>query len=171
MLPRYTDLKLNDLHEADSPLIVPIADLYFWMTYHRKNPWVRVTESLMSIVLPTVYGMPHLLGWNATFPTHTEQVLWRTAALVVTALGWVLAACSGMIAILCCIVGVIDPSYNRWLVSMAMPRLMIPFMLFSTSVYVAASGYLLVDSFRQLFALPPGAFELASWTNAIPHFA
>ena len=37
-------------------------------------------------------------------------------------------------------------------------------------LYVAATGFLLIESFRQLFSLPPGAFELPSWTASIPHF-
>lgn len=38
------------------------------------------------------------------------------------------------------------------------------------SLYVAGSGFLLVESFRQVFKIPPDTFELPSWVGLMPHF-
>ena len=42
---------------------------------------------------------------------------------------------------------------------------------FNVLVYFMGSMYLVVESFRQLFALPPDSFTLPSWGNYWPHFA
>ena len=43
--------------------------------------------------------------------------------------------------------------------------------IFNVLVYFIGSTYLVVESFRQLFALPPDLFTLPSWGNYWPHFA
>ncbi|KAI0707889.1 hypothetical protein C8Q76DRAFT_746747 [Earliella scabrosa] len=43
--------------------------------------------------------------------------------------------------------------------------------VFNVLVYFLGSMFLVVESFRQLFALPPDSFTLPSWGNYWPHFS
>jgi len=43
------------------------------------------------VAVPVVFGLPHLLVWNATFPHHAELILWRIATVAVIASGAVAA--------------------------------------------------------------------------------
>lgn len=166
-LPRYTHCSLGDIDVTDSPLIVPVATLQSSLTFLDKDGDSMV-DVFLSTMLPAAYGMPHLLGWNATFPTHAEQLLWRIAALAVSVSGWVVFIFGMLLVSLddafeLCYSGTIVGDVTTAVVR----KMLIPTVLMS---YIAASGYLLVESVRQLFALPPGAFQLPSWANSIPHF-
>ena len=167
MLPRYIHRPLRCIDVTESPLIVPVATLQSSLTFV-KGGGGDMADVLLSTMLPAAYGMPHLLGWNATFPTHAEKLLWRTAALAVTVSGWAVFT-FGMLLVM--IDGAVEHCYGGTTVEDVtggvVQIVVIPGALVS---YVAASGYLLVESFRQLFALPPGAFQLPSWTDSIPHF-
>ena len=159
MAPRHTSVRLDHVNpDLRYPLIVPVATLQSSLDMYSDSDNGGLINVAVSSILPAVYGMPHLLGWNAVFPSHTEQVLWRTAALAVTVSGCV----TFVFAILLGIMGIIRNGDTNYVLRSPLVTLL---------PYVAASGYLLVESFRQLFSLPPGAFQLASWANMIPHFS
>ncbi|EPS95473.1 hypothetical protein FOMPIDRAFT_1043550 [Fomitopsis schrenkii] len=122
----------------------------------------------MSMMLPAAYGTPHLLGWNATFPTNLEKLLWWTAALGVTVSGCVVFTFGVLLAQ---VEGVAELLFEETAVGDVTTQVVqVGVMPIAVVAYVAASGYLLVESMRQLFALPPAAFQLAWWANSIPHF-
>ena len=166
-LPRYTHLPLQRIQVTDSPLIVPVATLQSSLTFLDQST-LYIADILLSTMLPAAYGLPHLLGWSATFPTHVEQVLWRTAALVVAASGWLVWSFGGLLVLIDRAVG----HWFGWMTVRDVTRNVVQMVVIPVAVvsYVSASGYLLVESFKQLFALPPGAFQLPSWANSIPHF-
>lgn len=112
---------------------------------------------------PILYGLVHFLAWNDHFPTPLERTLWRVAAVLVTLSGglWVMLGfvtdyfmsrediCSNVMGTVLAI-----------LVMLAVPI-----------TYVFASGFLVGESFRQLFFLDPAAYQVASFSYYWPHFS
>ena len=112
---------------------------------------------------PVIYGLVHFLAWNDHFPTPLERLLWRVTSSVVTGSGLVLVSWIYFLSWL---------SSNK-LISQSTQRVLgdsigliiIPF------VHVLASGFLVVESFRQLFFLDPAAYQLPSWSTYWPRLS
>jgi len=121
--------------------------------------WISVA------VAPILYGLVHFLGWSGNFPTHLERLLWHGSSVVVTFSGLLWVSLSFLAR------AYFDQLKSHW------PRFIlgIVFMLLVLVViplaYILASGFLVVESFRQLFFLDPAAYQLASWSNYWPHFS
>ena len=119
-------------------------------------------EAAMLVVCPILYGVFHFLAWGDQFPTTQERLLWRISSFMVT--------CSGFmgVAVFWCAERIED-----------LPDLaFIPVNLIVTSSlfiiptsHMLASGFLIVESCRQLFFLDPAAYQLPSWSNYWPHFS
>ncbi|KAL6718401.1 hypothetical protein ACLMJK_004490 [Lecanora helva] len=146
------------------------------------------------------YGAVHLTGWNLSFPTHTEMVLWHTATL----------------AIMVCIVGTWAVEVYSWRLPMSpgrnekdtianstnrkgsatLPRWrtmhrMTSFLRNTTRshdpvmdvplrallpVTIFATTYsffcffIIVEGFVNLRAVPPSSYQSVNWTAFFPHF-
>lgn len=109
--------------------------------------------TLVAVLLPAVYGLVHLFGWNAQFPSLVERSLWRIATAAICSSGVVFSAMA-------------------W-VSIALDEveLLTLFIFGFLGLYVLSTMYLLLESIRQLFYLPPEAFVVTSWSNYLPHFS
>ncbi|PSR77220.1 hypothetical protein PHLCEN_2v8000, partial [Hermanssonia centrifuga] len=133
--------------------------------YHEIVRFVADIPTCAGIAfLTAAYGAPHLAAWNADFATYLEQLLWRASVLVITFAGLLMHALTWMgleIAI---------RSSNR-LVKTSGSILAICVPICGILLYAAASVYLVVESFTQLFHLPPAAYQLPSWSNYFPHFS
>jgi len=119
-----------------------------------------VVEWTITVVSPILYGLVHLLAWSDHFPTPLERLIWRVSSVVVT--------CSGFVGAL------LDPFTNVLYQSfrfrlMRLVEYLIIYIL--PVVHVLASGFLLVESFRQLFFLDPAAYQVPSWSNYWPHLS
>jgi hypothetical protein len=103
----------------------------------------------------TIFGGIHVGAWNFIFPTNIEAIFWRVASLYSTLLGPTIFTIilSGGVFPVCT---EFDPS-----------PLIIPFLLI---FYVIARLFILVETFRTLFYLPPLAY-VSTWTGTIPHFS
>jgi len=114
------------------------------------------------IISPILYGLVHFLAWGDRFPTPLEQLLWRVSSLVVTCSGLAEAfalAIGGWLGDMNKISGIIT------IVFMGLVLTMVPF------AHILASGFLIVESFRQLSFLDSAAYQLPSWSNYWPHFS
>ena len=99
----------------------------------------------------TIFGGIHVGAWNFIFPTNIELIFWRVASLYSTIFGPI------MLIILYIIAATdIEPLV-----------LISPFLVF---FYVIARLFILVETFRTLFYLPPLAY-VSTWTANIPHFS
>jgi hypothetical protein len=119
-------------------------------------------ESITTVLSPILYGLVHFLAWGDQFPTSMERLFWRVSSFVVT--------CSGLVGTL---VMLIMKFILDWLGvgrRVLLSILGINFVIFFF-VHVLASGFLIAESFRQLFFLNPAAYQLPSWTNYWPHFS
>jgi hypothetical protein len=122
--------------------------------------WSIAATALVS----STYGLAHLLGWNAQFPSDHERKLWRLASLVHSVYSPIITTTVFFI--------------NRHVTKEEVYRNAgrTHMMLFVWNVIWPVlpefcSGYLLVESLRQLSYLPPGAYQVPSWTKYWPHFA
>ena len=154
--------------------------------------------ALIVAVLAVVYGLPHFIGLTTTFPSARERTLWIVATVFIlvlfAALGIVLSgivgALLGVLRLLIKIATVlqrwthrrqtdrVDPGARETGIVRALRLTVNQLVLYgrlltilAVAVYFLASGYLVVESLRQLFALPSGAFALASLGNYWPHFS
>jgi hypothetical protein len=127
--------------------------------YAKKEP-SRV-ELAVYILIPPLYGTPHIIAWNSFFATATERLLWRVSACVVAGAPllffpflWVnyrkkLRTSEGFKAV-------------------RKPLHWVLFLLFAMA-YAPARLYLMAESLRQLFYLPPHAFQTTVWAEYFPH--
>ena len=100
------------------------------------------------IIAPILYGLPHFLGWSELFPTPLEKLFWRISTSVVSASGFFLMSALSMVNQ--------DLLYGL-------------IVLITSIVYVAASGFLLGESLRQLGFLEQATYQLASWPGYWPY--
>ena len=115
------------------------------------------------IISPIPYGLVHFLAWNDKFPTPFERLLWRVSSFAIT--------CSGIVGILLLWTFVLF--YNKRANSRI--SLDVPTAIMYTGVipvvHILASGFLMVESFRQLFFLDPAVYQLPSWSIYWPHLS
>ena len=120
-----------------------------------------------------IYFGIHLTGWNFTFPTQTERILWRVASLqllgvllfylIIIAIGTYFYKQIAHI--------LFDKEVSTMLdVARCSPRWLL---LVAYYPVIAAYGiprtYILFEAFINLRALPLGAYTSVNWTNFIPH--
>jgi hypothetical protein len=112
------------------------------------------------VISPILYGAVHFLAWSDNFPTPMERLLWRASSIFVTFSGVI-----GMTVLWA--LNLLDDLLNSGLYGKAlmfwMSFIVIP------AVHMIASGFLIAESFRQLFYLDSTAYQLASWSNYWPH--
>ncbi|KLO14046.1 hypothetical protein SCHPADRAFT_827045 [Schizopora paradoxa] len=122
----------------------------------------RVVDFSVTTTISFVYDILHFLAFQARFPTRIERELWRVACVVVMS--------SGLLNITSIFLAM-ESQFSwshRWSDAGSVLNLtayrIIPFF------YLLASGYLLVESIRQLWYLPREAYVVASWSYYIPHW-
>ena len=124
---------------------------------HRANFFVSMTMAIS----PILYGLVHFLAWSDNFPTPLERLLWRISSFVVT--------CSGLMNVSMgfSFFWLVDHFDSRGFDALAtvMAIVVIP------AAHLLASGFLVVESFRQLLFLDPAAYLLPSWSIYWPHLS
>ncbi|KAM7189292.1 hypothetical protein V8F20_010200 [Naviculisporaceae sp. PSN 640] len=103
-----------------------------------------------------IFGSVHIAAWNMTFPSSTEQIFWRICALYI--------ACAPMMAMLLAAVDTYS-SVSDWY-ERAHGNLVLILIIF----FVPARFFLLVESFRSTYYLPPSSYT-ATWASNIPHIS
>ena len=108
-------------------------------------------------VSPILYGLVHFLAWNEHFSTPLESFLWHASSFVVT--------CSGLVGMFL----IYSTKHRSESYQSPYELLVMPVCIFIIPlVHVLASGFLIVESFRQLFFLDPAAYQLPSWSQYWP---
>ncbi|KFY15126.1 hypothetical protein V491_05772 [Pseudogymnoascus sp. VKM F-3775] len=120
----------------------PISNIFVYRTKNVLGPLSLFLGAL-------VFGAPHLLAWNLTFPTPAERNIWRAAALYCSSSGLIVIATSAL--------GERLNSLTNAIISI------------TVVAYVLARLFLIVEMFRTLLFLPPGAY-IATWTSSVPMF-
>ena len=117
---------------------------------------------IATVTSPIIYGSIHFLAWSGNFPTPLERLLWRVSSIVVTGSGLVAVSLLTLLMMLNALLGYRARFY---VVTNTMSVAVI------YAIYLLASGFLLAESFRQLFFLDSTAYEVPSWTNYWPHIS
>ncbi|KAL8946920.1 MAG: hypothetical protein Q9222_006745 [Ikaeria aurantiellina] len=122
-----------------------------------------------------LYGGLHLIAWNAELASKTELLLWRLSAICVACngipigLGGHLIYAPGTSVIASKLLAKMRRSTLAKVVGcILLAPCLVVFPLIWIS-YVLARTYLVVESFRNLFYLPAGAYETPSWPSYVPH--
>jgi hypothetical protein len=110
-----------------------------------------IFTNIFAIVL---FGGLHLFAWNLHFPSYAEQVLWRASALTVA-----------IAPTVCALLVLLESTwlhrtdrFSKWSVTISAP------------LYLFARLFIVVESFRSLYFLPPRAF-LSTWAANAPHIS
>ncbi|KLO10720.1 hypothetical protein SCHPADRAFT_930341 [Schizopora paradoxa] len=127
------------------------------------------TVSAVWTSLTSVYGLVHLFGWNAQFPTMVERILWRIATVAICSCG----ACFSVSALYAAFLDDAAKLHNTLKPFLVFVKYFfcISAVIIIPPFYLLSTLYILVESIRQLFYLPPEAFVVASWSNYFPHFS
>ena len=128
-----------------------------------------------------LYGGFHLLAWDAPFPSRAEQILWRISASSVAmapllAIPILLAfpISSNLVAQLR---GRPDHDHVRGVklslhvLLTAIVAPIVPLSPLCWFLYVLGRVYLVVECFKGVGHLPPGAFVNVNWTSYFPHIS
>jgi hypothetical protein len=124
----------------------------------RLKPRPRGIASLIALFLAIGFGAIHCIAWNLSFPTPTEQLLWRIASITVMAVP---------IAFYLDAIVFIKTRPPKWYSEVTF-RLVIPM---GTMTYIAARGLLMVLAFTALRTLPPDVYKDVSWAKFMPHIS
>ena len=119
----------------------------------------KLFQDMSIAISPILYGLVHLLAWSDQFPTPLEWQLWHVSSIVVT--------CSGLVEVLLMLF------YDKWLDerSRILDGIAPVLFLVVPLAHVLASGFLIVESVRQLLFLDDAAYQLPAWSNYWPHFS
>lgn len=181
---RIRDFKLQEFRDAkhkiqDKPslrLLFDEQDMKWIMSMIFFSEHVETKPLLcFSAIAGATFGSIHCAAWNSPFPSHTEQVFWRTASLSLVGI------------CLCILIGplvreltltlffkakdgtkaksfwdIVDERVNELIVSK-------PVHLFLSVAYPLARLSLLILALLSLRNLPESALESVTWTNLIPH--
>lgn len=122
-------------------------------------------EAAIMAICPILYGLVHFLAWGDQFPTTMERLLWRVSSFLVT--------CSGFVGVTTLWFGTLFDwdQQGRDFVLVPVGCTLLFFAVVVPIAHMLASGFLIVESFRQLFFLDPAAYQLPSWSNYWPHFS
>ena len=134
--------------------------MLFAGAYGNRSPNGKVSILITMAISPILYGLVHFLAWSNQFPTPLERLVWRVSSFVVT--------CSGLVEISMIL-------FSLWLqvgdntVTFLIFALVVTFVV--PLVHVLGSGFLIVESVRQLSFLDDAAYQLPSWSNYWPHLS
>jgi len=122
--------------------------------YWHQSPDGRLSMVITMAVFSIFYGLVHFLAWSDAFPTPVERLLWRIASLVET--------CSVFVGVLV---------VRLMMGSRRLEKLGLLMSIVVTVVHMLASGFIIVESCRQVFFLDATAYQLPLWANYWPHFS
>jgi hypothetical protein len=106
-----------------------------------------------------VFGSIHIAGWNLTFPTLIEQMLWRISSILLATL------LPAVLLPFCLLL------YSSHLVVfLSVNFLLLQIWGLVLGVLYIAARLLLMEIFRTLLYLPQGAY-VSTWASNVPHFA
>ncbi|KAG4428083.1 hypothetical protein IFR05_016432 [Cadophora sp. M221] len=151
----------------------------------KESPLSPLWEVWMLVLLGTAYGGLHALAWNAHFPSKREKLLWRISSCIISspiaviALAFIAAFFDEFIKP----TDMVDAKREEkqqphkstarlgceflWEVAKGLTAALLGGAI--VFLYVPARAYLVYESVRTVFFLPPGAFETPVWTQYLIH--
>ncbi|KAI9507934.1 hypothetical protein F5148DRAFT_980647 [Russula earlei] len=114
-----------------------------WAAGGRQRLFALATVTAVTLV----FGAIHCIGWSLAFPSGAERILWRIAAISITAIPVVGMPCAALV---------------RPIVIFLVPAVLI-------LQYMFGRLTLLMLPLLGLRSLSPAAFHVVHWTSFIPH--
>jgi hypothetical protein len=107
-----------------------------------------------------IFGAIHLAAWNFVFPTSIERTIWRIASTLCTSIIFFITG-------LCAIDAALESLEISTFLAMFSIQVIGVLICFG---YVLARLFMILETFRTLFFLPPSAY-IATWASNVPHIA
>jgi hypothetical protein len=124
-------------------------------TFHPAK-WAGNRSTYLVPIMTLAFGGIHCIGWSFTFPSSTEQTLWRVASLSITSLPIAILSLSVLEYVI----------EDKLHFDGSCEFVTFILLLF---LYILGRLVLLVLPFLSLRSLPPAAFHVVQWTSFIPH--
>jgi hypothetical protein len=115
----------------------------------------------IGFALSLTFGAVYVAGWNISFPTHTETVIWRVC--IITTMSLVIAYW-----ILDLLVE-FHESGKKKTEKKPVPPIKIAVSAVIALIYVFIRMYILMEPYLALRSLPPTAFQTINWSEFFPH--
>ncbi|KAJ3774221.1 hypothetical protein FB446DRAFT_489980 [Lentinula raphanica] len=147
-------------------LVSPTSGLSACLKHHGGDPRKFTLNEkdqgpLAAIILAILFGFPSMAAWNFIFPTSLDQMLWRVASLAAVSRGTVYWA-TRQIAL-----WATTRSPNCRLVRKAASVIPVTVLM---ALLIPSSLILVGESFKQLWYLPPAAYQIPNLSQYWPHF-
>jgi hypothetical protein len=141
------------------------VDGVFSVVRDRKDTLDRNTSIFwwLGMLVATVFGGIHCIGWSFDFPSHTERILWRLSSVAITGIPLALVGFATGTRRVALALPAIDSLLTSYFLSV---RASVSVLYF---LYVISRILLLVLCFTALRSLPPSAFQTVKWTTYLPH--
>lgn len=150
-------LNFVEVDLEDNQLGAPIRNdiSYFNAGYSTNSDYVGL------LIGSVIFGAIHLAAWNFVFPTSIEKTIWRIASTFCT---------SGMFVLFGSIMMILGALERFEISTFLTESFLNPIVVLICFGYVLARLFMIVETFRTLFFLPPSAY-IATWASNVPHIA
>jgi hypothetical protein len=134
----------------------------FYAPITQSDRWSRM---VVFALFGVIFGGLHCVGWNFDFPTHTEQTLWRSTSLAITAIPLIVAPIDFLLATRLHTRDIKSCGKLEQYVLLTLDLVM-TILLF---IYVPARLSLIAQALALLRSQPPSALTAVDWTKYLPH--
>jgi hypothetical protein len=143
-----------------APLLNHVS--YFTTTSRADGNAVTIYDVLGLFIGSIMFSAIHIAAWNFAFPTSTERMIWRVASIYCTS--------PGFFMILGMWFAILD-NYEILSLNDTLDNIFDRVFQLICFGYVVARLFMIVETFRTLFFLPPSAY-IATWASSnVPHVA
>lgn len=130
--------------------------------FYSEEPGERTLLLLISTTAGALFGAVHCIAWNFSFPSHPEQMMWRTASL------GIIASCATAFHTTVFWHG-LNIEGGIWILLNVFVYLGVLLCFVAALVYPIARIILLILAITSLRSLPPSAFDTIDWVELVPH--
>jgi hypothetical protein len=134
----------------------------FYASSTRSDRWSRM---VVFALFGVIFGGLHCVGWSFEFPTDTEQTLWRSTSLAITAIPLIVAPIDFLLAIRLHTRNIKSCGKLEQITLLTLDLVM-TVLLF---IYVPARLSLIAQALALLRSQPPSALTAVDWTKYLPH--
>jgi hypothetical protein len=134
----------------------------FYAPSTRSDRWSRM---VVFALFGVIFGGLHCLGWSFEFPTHTEQTLWRSTSLAITAIPLIVAPIDFLLATRLHTRDIKSCGKSEQIAILTLDLVM-TILLF---IYVPARLSLIAQALALLRSQPSSALTAVDWTKYLPH--
>jgi hypothetical protein len=134
----------------------------FYAPSTRSDRWSRM---VVFALFGVIFGGLHCIGWSFEFPSHTEQTLWRSTSLAITAIPLIVAPIDFLLATRLHTHDIKSCGKFKQTVILTLDLVM-TILLF---IYVPARLFLIAQALALLRSQPPSALTAIDWTKYLPH--